>query len=101
VAQNWAGTGFGGQVIPRIGMEVMVMCLDGDPDRPVVTGVVPNSRQKVPYTLPANKTKSIFRTNTHKGQCFNGLSFEDQKAGRKSPCMPSATASPLFEALAP
>jgi type VI secretion system secreted protein VgrG len=40
---------------------------------------VPNSRQKVPYTLPANKTKSIFRTNTHKGQGFNELSFEDEK----------------------
>ncbi|WP_147115498.1 type VI secretion system Vgr family protein, partial [Tateyamaria sp. syn59] len=56
VAQNWAGAGWGGQVIPRIGMEVMVTYLDGDPDRPVVTGVVPNSRQKVPYDLPKNKT---------------------------------------------
>jgi type VI secretion system secreted protein VgrG len=72
VMQNWAGAGWGGQVIPRIGMEVMVMYLDGDPDRPVVTGVVP-------YTLPANKTKSIFRTNTHKGQGFNELNFEDEK----------------------
>jgi type VI secretion system secreted protein VgrG len=60
-------------------MEVMVMYLDGDPDRPVVTGVVPNPRQKVPYTLPANKTKSIFRSNTHKGPGFNELSFEDEK----------------------
>ncbi len=81
VMQNWAGAGWGGQVIPRVGMEVMVSYLDGDPDRPVVTGVVPNARQKVPYSLPENKTKSVFRTNTHKGgdvMRFNELTFEDR-----------------------
>ncbi|NSX54790.1 type VI secretion system tip protein VgrG [Sulfitobacter sp. 1151] len=78
VTQNWAGAGWGGQVIPRIGMEVMVTYLDGDPDRPIVTGVVPNAEQKVPYDLPANKTKSVFRTQTHKGSGFNELSFEDE-----------------------
>jgi type VI secretion system secreted protein VgrG len=79
VMQNWAGAGFGGQVIPRIGMEVMVAYLDGDPDRPVVTGVVPNARQKVPYSLPANKTKTVFRTQSHKSEGFNELSFEDEQ----------------------
>ncbi|WP_082453355.1 type VI secretion system tip protein TssI/VgrG [Rhizobium sp. Leaf262] len=79
VAQNWAGATWGGQIIPRIGMEVMVAFVDGDPDRPLVTGVVPNARQTVPYELPANKTKSTFRTQTHKGQGFNELSFEDEK----------------------
>ncbi len=79
VAQSWAGAGWGGQTIPRIGMEVMVTHLDGDPDRPLVTGVVPNARQKVPYGLPENKTKSVFRTNTHKGKGFNELAFEDEK----------------------
>ncbi|MBA8902416.1 type VI secretion system tip protein TssI/VgrG [Phyllobacterium sp. P30BS-XVII] len=78
VMQSWAGGGFGSQVIPRIGMEVMVTYLEGDPDRPVVTGIVPNPSTKVPYTLPANKTKSTFRTNTHKGDGFNELSFEDE-----------------------
>jgi type VI secretion system secreted protein VgrG len=81
VAQSWAGAGWGGQIIPRIGMEVMVTHLDGDPDRPLVTGVVPNSRQKVPYKLPENKTKSVFRSNTHKGNSrskFNELTFEDE-----------------------
>lgn len=78
VAQNWAGAGWGSQVIPRIGMEVMVSYLDGDPDRPVVTGVVPNAQQKVPYSLPDNKTKSVIRSNTHKGSGFNELTFEDQ-----------------------
>jgi type VI secretion system secreted protein VgrG len=78
VTQNWAGAGWGGQIIPRIGMEVMVMYLDGDPDRPVVTGVVPNPKQKVPYPLPANKTRSVFKTKTHKGRGFNELYFEDE-----------------------
>ncbi|NTE88995.1 type VI secretion system tip protein TssI/VgrG [Agrobacterium rubi] len=78
VAQNWAGATWGGQIIPRIGMEVMVAFVDGDPDRPLVTGVVPNARQKVPYDLPASKTKSTFRTQTHKGIGFNELSFEDE-----------------------
>ena len=77
VGQSWAGTGWGAQVIPRIGMEVIVSYLDGDPDRPIVTGVVPNPRQKVPYSLPANKTKSVFRTQSHKQSGFNELTFED------------------------
>ncbi|MBP1853439.1 type VI secretion system tip protein TssI/VgrG [Rhizobium halophytocola] len=77
VAQNWAGAGWGGQVIPRIGMEVMVAFIDGDPDRPLVTGVVPNPKQKVPYTLPDNKTKSVFRTDSYKSEGFNELTFED------------------------
>ncbi|ANL44051.1 type VI secretion system Rhs element Vgr family protein (plasmid) [Rhizobium phaseoli] len=78
VAQNWAGSTWGGQIIPRIGMEVMVAFVDGDPDRPLVTGVVPNPANAVPYTLPANKTKSTFRTQTHKGTGFNEMSFEDE-----------------------
>ncbi|MUO80116.1 type VI secretion system tip protein VgrG [Agrobacterium vitis] len=81
VSQSWAGGLWGSQVIPRIGMEVMVAYIDGDPDRPLVTGVVPNTNNPVPYDLPANKTKSVFRTNTHKGksaQKFNELTFEDE-----------------------
>jgi type VI secretion system secreted protein VgrG len=62
-------------------MEVMVTYLDGDPDRPVVTGVVPNPKQKVPYTRPENKTRSVFKTRTHKGKGHNELYFEDE--GRK------------------
>ena len=78
VGQNWAGGGWGGQIIPRIGMEVMVAFIDGDPDRPLITGHVPNPGTHVPYPLPENKTKSVFRTNTHKGQGFNELTFEDE-----------------------
>jgi type VI secretion system secreted protein VgrG len=78
VMQNWAGAGWGGQIIPRIGMEVMVTYLDGDPDRPVITGIVPNTKQKVPYTLPDHKTKSVIRSNSHKSTGFNEISLEDQ-----------------------
>lgn len=77
VAQSWAGGGWGAQTIPRIGMEALVSYLDGDPDRPVVTGLVPNPQQKVPYELPANKTKSVFRTDSYKQAGFNELTFED------------------------
>ena len=82
VSQNWAGGGWGGMVIPRIGMEVLVEFIDGDPDKPIVTGNVFNGKNGVPYELPANKTRSTFRTNTHNGQGnatgFNELRFEDQ-----------------------
>jgi type VI secretion system secreted protein VgrG len=83
VAQNWAGGNWGGQIIPRIGMEVMVAFIDGDPDRPLVTGVVPNPSNAVPYDLPGNKTRMVMRSNTHKGTGFNELTFEDD-AGREN-----------------
>ena len=82
VSQNWAGAGWGGMVIPRIGMEVVVEFLEGDPDKPLVTGNVFNGRNDAPYELPANKTKMVMRSNTHEGSGFNELSFEDQ-AGRE------------------
>ncbi|TIX90811.1 type VI secretion system tip protein TssI/VgrG [Rhizobium sp. P44RR-XXIV] len=78
VAQSWAGSTWGGQTIPRIGMEVMVAFIDGDPDRPLVTGVVPNPSNGVPYDLPANKTRMVMRSNTHKGTGYNELAFEDE-----------------------
>lgn len=83
VAQNWAGGNWGGQIIPRIGMEVMVAFIDGDPDRPLVTGVVPNPSNAVPYDLPGNKTRMVMRSNTHKGTGFNEMTFEDD-AGREN-----------------
>ncbi|MDD7973899.1 type VI secretion system Vgr family protein, partial [Roseinatronobacter alkalisoli] len=79
VSQSWAGNGWGGMVIPRVGMEVVVEFLDGDPDQPLVTGCVYNGRNKVPYELPAHKTKSVFRSDTHEGDGFNEISFEDKK----------------------
>ncbi|TRL41333.1 type VI secretion system tip protein TssI/VgrG [Rhizobium straminoryzae] len=79
VAQSWGGGTWGSQIIPRIGMEVMVAFVDGDPDRPLVIGVVPNPANAVPYDLPAHKTRSVFKTNTHKGMGSNELRFEDEK----------------------
>jgi type VI secretion system secreted protein VgrG len=78
VSQNWGGGGWGGMVIPRIGMEVVVEFLEGDPDKPLVTGCVYNGKNDVPYPLPAHKTKSVFRSKTHKGEGFNEISFEDE-----------------------
>ncbi len=78
VSQNWAGNGWGGMVIPRIGMEVVVEFIEGDPDKPLVIGNVFNGRNKAPYELPAHKTRSIFRSDTHEGSGFNELRFEDQ-----------------------
>lgn len=79
VSQNWASQGWGGMVIPRIGMEVIVEFLEGDPDKPVVTGCVYNGKNKVPYELPKHKTRSTFKTDTHMGTGFNELRFEDKK----------------------
>lgn len=81
VAQPWGGVNWGSMVIPRIGMEVVVEFLEGNPDRPLITGVVYNATQTVPYALPANKTQSGFKTNSSPGGSgFNELRFED-KAG--------------------
>ncbi len=79
VSQSWASQGWGGMVIPRIGMEVIVEFINGDPDQPIVTGCVYNGRNKVPYELPKHKTRSTFKTETHKGRGFNELRFEDEK----------------------
>jgi type VI secretion system secreted protein VgrG len=84
VSQNWAGAGWGGMVIPRIGMEVLVEFLEGDPDKPVVVGNVFNGKNDAPYELPKHKTRSTFRTNSHNGKRtgrgFNELRFEDQES---------------------
>ncbi len=79
VSQNWASKGWGGMIIPRIDMEVVVEFLEGDPDKPLVTGCVYNGANDPPYPLPQNKTKSVFKTDTHQGSGFNELMFEDEK----------------------
>lgn len=83
VSQNWASKGWGGMIIPRIGMEVVVEFLEGDPDKPLVTGCVYNGKNDPPYPLPANKTKSVFRSDTHKGTGFNEFTFEDESGREK------------------
>lgn len=80
VAQIWAGASWGGMFIPRIGQEVVVEFLEGNPDRPLVTGRVYNADQTVPYALPANKTRSTIKSNSSQGGGgFNELRFEDKK----------------------
>jgi len=81
VSQAWAGSTWGGQIIPRIGQEAMVAFIGGDPDRPVVLGLAPNAQQTVPYDLPENKTRSTFRSNSHKSVGFNEFSMEDKTGG--------------------
>jgi type VI secretion system secreted protein VgrG len=80
VAQGWAGKGWGAVFVPRIGMEVIVSFLEGDPDRPLVTGCVYNSDAMPPYDLPAEQTRSTIKSNTSKGGGgFNEIRFEDKK----------------------
>ncbi|KEA64653.1 VgrG-3 protein [Marinobacterium lacunae] len=78
VSQGWAGAQYGTMAIPRIGHEVIVSFLNGDPDQPIVTGRVYHAANRPPYPLPEHKTKTVIRTETHGGQGFNELSFEDQ-----------------------
>ena len=78
VAQTWAGPGWGFLFIPRIGMEVVVQFLEGNPDRPLVTGCVYNGENRPPYQLPDEKTKSTIKTNSsHTSGGYNELRFED------------------------
>src|SRR5262249_42052966 len=63
-SQPWGGAGYGGVNLPRVGQEVLVDFLGGDPDRPVIVGRVYTNLQKVPYKLPANKTQSGWKSNS-------------------------------------
>jgi type VI secretion system secreted protein VgrG len=78
-SQGWAGTGFGMINIPRIGQEVLVAFLDGDPDQPVVAGRVFNALNPVPYKLPENKTVSGWKTNSSPTTGgYNEIKLEDK-----------------------
>ena len=80
VAHGWAGKSWGQIFLPRIGQEVVVSFLEGDPDRPLITGSVYNAEQTVPYTLPDEQTKSTVKSNSSKGGGgSNEIRFEDKK----------------------
>ncbi len=82
VSQGWAGKNWGAMYIPRIGQEVIVEFLEGDPDRPIITGRVYNGDNMPPYTLPSNATQSGVKTRSSKGGSpanFNEIRFEDKK----------------------
>lgn len=84
VSQNWAGKRWGAMFIPRIGMEVIVEFIDGDPDRPLITGCVYNSDTMPPYDLPAHQTRSTLMSHSTKGGGgFNELRFEDKKGAEE------------------
>ncbi|MFP1893140.1 type VI secretion system tip protein TssI/VgrG, partial [Lonsdalea quercina] len=78
VSQGWAGGQYGMMAIPRIGHEVVVSFLEGDPDQPIVTGRTYHATNPAPYELPAHKTRMSIKSATHKGVGFNELRFEDQ-----------------------
>ena len=80
VAQGWAGWAYGMMFIPRVGQEVIVDFLEGDPDKPIIVGRVFNADHMPPYELPKEKTKSVIKTHTSKGGggC-NEIRFEDLK----------------------
>ncbi|MFO0588864.1 MAG: type VI secretion system tip protein TssI/VgrG [Polyangiaceae bacterium] len=80
VSQGWAGTGYGMIVLPRIGQEVLVGFLEGDPDQPIIVGRVFNATQRTPYKLPEHKTRSTWKSDSSLGGSgFNEILFEDLK----------------------
>jgi type VI secretion system secreted protein VgrG len=82
VSQPWAGKNWGSINIPRIGQEVVVDFLEGDPDRPLITGRVYNDDQMPPYKLPDNMTRTTFMSRSTKGggsSNYNEMRFEDKK----------------------
>ncbi len=84
VSQLWAGAGWGGMDIPRIGHEVIVSFEEGDPDRPMITGRVYHGENRPPHSLPVDKVKSTIRSNsTPGGGGFNELTFDDTKGAEE------------------
>ncbi len=83
VVQPWAGKGWGSVIIPRIGHEVMVEFLEGDPDQPIVTGSVYNGDNMPPYPQPGAAVVSGLKTNTHKGKGSNEMSMDDTAGKEK------------------
>jgi type VI secretion system secreted protein VgrG len=82
VSQPWAGKSWGSVAIPRLGQEVIVDFIEGDPDRPIITGRVYNADQMPPYTLPENKTQTGSKSRSSKdgdAANFNEIRFEDKK----------------------
>jgi len=86
VSNPWAGANWGGMAIPRMGQEVIVDFLEGDPDQPIITGRVYNADQMPPYALPANATQTGIKSRSSKGggaANFNEIRFEDKKGSEQ------------------
>ncbi|MEW7311335.1 type VI secretion system tip protein TssI/VgrG [Buttiauxella gaviniae] len=78
VSQAWAGAGFGNIAIPRVGQEVIVDFLNGDPDQPIITGRTYHAGNRAPGDLPGTRTQMAIRSQTYKGSGYNELMFEDE-----------------------
>jgi len=78
VSQGWAGGSWGSMAIPRIGQDVIIQYVNGDPDQPMITGRTYCGNQLPPYDLPEHKTRMTIKSQTHKGEGFNELRFEDE-----------------------
>ena len=84
VQQTWSGPGWGSWLLPRIGMEVVVSFIEGNPDKPFVSGCLYNGENQPPYPLPDEKTKSTLKTNSSPGgEGFNELRFEDKSGSEE------------------
>ncbi|MFJ2983602.1 MULTISPECIES: type VI secretion system Vgr family protein [unclassified Pseudomonas] len=78
VSQGWAGGSWGAMAIPRIGQDVIIQYVNADPDQPMITGRTYCGNQLPPYDLPEHKTRMTLKSQTHKGDGFNELRFEDE-----------------------
>jgi type VI secretion system secreted protein VgrG len=84
VSQSWAGAGFGLWTVPRIGQEVLVGFIAGDPDEPIIVGRAGNAHNPPPYPLPAHETVTVWRSQSSPGgDGFNEISFEDKKGSER------------------
>lgn len=84
VASGWAHDRYGAVLTPRVGMEVLVGFVDGDVDMPLVMGCLPNAANRLPLDLPADKTRSIFRSQSSPGGGgYNELRIEDRKGAEE------------------
>lgn len=80
VASGWAGDSYGAMMLPRVGMEVLVTFLEGDPDQPLINGCLPNTLHMPPYPLPQHKTRSVLRSRSSPGgKGANELHLEDRR----------------------
>lgn len=78
VSQGWAGSQYGMMSVPRIGHEVIVSFIEGDPDQPIITGRTHNALNLPPYPLPVHQSRMVMKTQTHKGEGSNELYFDDE-----------------------
>ncbi|QXH45423.1 type VI secretion system tip protein VgrG [Pseudomonas xanthosomatis] len=83
VASGWAGPGIGALAIPRVGMEVLVEFLEGDPDQPLVTGCLYHAEHPLPYPLPAHKTRSLFKTRSSPGGGGSNELYLEDRSGQE------------------